>query len=398
MNRTSRWPLRAVIVVNMLACAAQAADINFQQVSWTDGAGNYTSQFSDWGRATMSFSPADLAHFAFDPDVGFVGYVNVMTSVQGGHQSNWAVQNLPVVFESSDAINGRLPESVRFDLGVQSGLAVGNLSYSMNISQLPVSAPTSGAWFGASVANQDYYAFGGINDDGGGGANSASNFFGTDGDGIAGPASTIRGNESDIEHVQEGKNGCGPGSVARSLKYLAKHNSNVKITDSAQDVYKDLTQSMGQNGGGVTEDKLKAGKKAYTDHNKLPIKTESNKGPGYSAEKLKKGADVEIFIGGQPLGHFAMVVEIIPILDPKNKKNIKGWKIKYVDDNQQDNKKTANETNTITVSASGNNEILPNGTTGRPINTFIIETVIPGPGAWSLASIGAVVMCHRRRH
>src|ERR1035441_5062739 len=127
--------------------------VSFDQVSWGNGNGGYVDQNSEWGQANISLA-GDAGLLTPDGSGGYYGYVNIVTSVAGGSNNNWAVQNLVVNFSSLAAVNGSLATTVNFDLGQTDGTAVGSLNYFAQVSATPLALQPSGPMSGASLANE----------------------------------------------------------------------------------------------------------------------------------------------------------------------------------------------------------------------------------------------------
>ncbi len=214
--------------------------VSFNQLDWLNETGGFTAQSSEWGVANIQLSSADAALFTFVPGVGYQAFINVSTELQiPGSSQNWAVQNLPIAFGAPSDLNGRLPEGATFDLGIARGslnlqsLGSSAIRYGLSVSattatSMPVLAGpalgvlTAEALFGGEADLTDSYS----GSSGKAIPLPAQNFIGA----LAGEKQSlvgkIFGKESDIPSVDEEKNGCAPGSVARSLRAspLGRHN------------------------------------------------------------------------------------------------------------------------------------------------------------------------------
>src|ERR1017187_2512502 len=127
--------------------------VGFDQVSWGNGNGGDVDQNSQWGQANISLA-GDAGLLTADGSGGYYGYVNIVTSVAGGSNNNWAVQNLVINFSSLAVLNGSLATTADFDLGQTDGTAVGSLNYFAQISATPLALQPSGPMSGASLANE----------------------------------------------------------------------------------------------------------------------------------------------------------------------------------------------------------------------------------------------------
>src|SRR6516225_1984509 len=106
-------PLLAVL---LWTGQARAVDITFNQVDWLDTKGPFAKEKSDWGAVTVQFSASDASLFTQAGNVLF-GYLNIVTTVPGGHADNWAVRNYPVSFDNPGELDNSFPETLFFDLG-----------------------------------------------------------------------------------------------------------------------------------------------------------------------------------------------------------------------------------------------------------------------------------------
>src|ERR1017187_5442757 len=135
------------------ASVLDSPSVSFDQVSWGNGNGGYVDQNSQLGQATIGLA-GDAGLLTPDGSGGYFGYVNIVTSVAGGSNNNWAVENLVVNFNSLAAVNGSLATTVNFDLGQTDGTAVGSLNYFAQVSATPLALQPSGPMSGASLANE----------------------------------------------------------------------------------------------------------------------------------------------------------------------------------------------------------------------------------------------------
>ncbi len=143
-------PFLSLLFLSLLmGGGVSAAVVDFQQVDWLDevGGGVYTSENSDWGRMGINLEEADVDWLPFESGLGYVGYLNVITTVPSGHTGNWAVENLVLAIDdtSQAALDDRGERVCLFDLGVTAGVDVANLQYYMVISDEAQIVPPSGS-------------------------------------------------------------------------------------------------------------------------------------------------------------------------------------------------------------------------------------------------------------
>ena len=87
MNRYSSVVFFVVVVLALAMAGppARAVGLSFGQIDWEDGNGGFVSQNSDWGQVTVSFSSFDAGLLTPDGMGGYFGFMNVITTVGGGH-------------------------------------------------------------------------------------------------------------------------------------------------------------------------------------------------------------------------------------------------------------------------------------------------------------------------
>ncbi|HYU32641.1 MAG TPA: hypothetical protein VEW48_10805 [Thermoanaerobaculia bacterium] len=328
--------------------------VEFAQLNW----------LGEGGKAGFPQSRVGTAEFSFGPEAGPLvagngAFINVVTQVPGGTRS-WAVRNLFVRYPSAAHMEGSHP-SVQFSLTTPNGLRVSSLSYSLSVTASPLNAAPSSPLAFAPVALENYHT-GGFN----GGGSGLSLRPLTIGPWIGpaviprGPTATTDVPADGIPPVDEGTNGCAPGSVARSIAYMTGD-------EDAQDIYDDLYDDMGTTEEDGTQiDNIVKGKAAYAEANGLDITTDLNSDGidsiGDAMDTLDKGGDVEILIGwDEGGGHAAMVTSITDNGDGT-------YTITYVDDPNQGDGKGENEEHTITVNADGSFD-------GGTVIGFITETL-----------------------
>ena len=400
----------ALAVIGPRACAVT---FQFDQLDWLNGTGGYTSQNSDWGRVAIGFSLSDAG--SFTPfGSGYLGFVNVVTTVPSGGNNNWAVENLPVVFDSLAAFNSELPFSVRFNLGTQPGFVdVGSLSFVFSIDSTPRAIAPSGTFSFTTVGTAGAL-FGGEDAPPVGGSTAqaappaAQNFVGVAAGNVISNRGRIAGSETNVPAINEENSGCAPGAAARSIKYLGSMFPTASTTQTAQQVYGALTNLMnsstGPNGTGTVPTNFVAGKNLFFTTNNLPIMPTvvTNSFPA-AISALNSTSDVEmgVFWGYSDAaqtsglgGHCVFVTEII---EKRSNNTVTGYVVNYIDDMTQGDGMSNNTKHVVMFDAAGN---LMGYGVGAQLNSFRIEAV-PEPSTLGLAALGVVtlvwVRC-RRRH
>jgi hypothetical protein len=400
----------AIIISTLLICPpTRAATVIFNQISWGDGTGGFEDQSSQWGEASVDFNAADAG--SLTPfGSGYAGWVNIVTSVSVGSNDNWAVENMPVVFNSAGDLDGDLPFTYNFNLGQTDGIAVGSLSYSLTITAAPLTFQPSGPLTGAGVAGvtkvQGTTTVPGL--EGGQASQFAQNTVGLVSSVIGTISSlsisngAIQTPQTNVAVVAEQLNGCAPGAAARSIKYLQTMYPSLTITQGAQQVYGTLTNYMNSftgpastNGGGTAVANFVAGKNLYFTTNNLqiaPTVVTTNFGQVISA--LNSTGDVEIGVswaGGG--GHCVFVTGVTTLYT-------NGVPYRYVvniiQDPNQGGNSTTNETDQYVFDTNGN--MLNKG--GGSLNSFRIEmSTIPEPETVELAGfgIGTLAFLHTLR-
>lgn len=336
---------------------ADELSVEFTQLDWIGESGEPTIPFSRVGVAEISFAE-NASQFLEDNGGGFV---NVTTSLDGGVSTTWSVQNLYLSYPDEAHLQESSP-SVQFDLGVPNGVPLDSLDHVVSVTEEPLFDPPVGPLEPAAVRHSEYHT-GGL--DGGGSGLSTIPY--TIGPWVGGDFSTgfvtataaaLVGGDG-VAAVNEDKNGCAPGAVARSIHYLLGDPSV-----NVQDIYDGLYGAMGTGPNGTSLGGMVGGKQAYNDANGLGIDTGLvawDGDLGALMDALAAGADVEILIrwnGGG--GHAAMVTGITQLSNGQ-------YQITYVDDPNQGNGVAENAEHTITVNPDGS-------FAGGQVLGFMVET------------------------
>jgi hypothetical protein len=364
--------------------------ITVTQLNWENDQGSVSIPYSKVGVATISFDSYGASLVSSSNGQFF----NLEAVVSG--QTRWSVQNLYLRYNSTAQALASHP-SVQFLITNTPGTPVSQLqityglssSMQVGIVKMPVigitgtpaapkttktakATPLGVGVVGAPVVvpvTATNYHVGGLN--GGGSGLTTYPTTVSDWTGPANPVTSIGYGETSVGMaglpvVAEDVNGCAPGSVARSIQYMA--NNAGWTTPGVQNIYNSLYWYMGTTGSGTDDDDIVDGKNAYNAANELPITTASywwnNANLGGLAGLLDDDGDVEILIswtnGG---GHAAMVTSITLLSDGT-------YVITYIDDPDQGNNSTSNEEHVIYVDANGN-------FAGGSVIGFIAEQVKP---------------------
>jgi len=380
-------------------------DVIFCQLSWLDDFGGYNTQFSDWGQMGLMLNDSVLPYLYPGEGGGLYGWLNVQTFVDE-YPWNWSIRNYPIFVPAGANLSDDLRSNLRFSLGTIDGFpgfpgeVASSISYSYTITPQPIPLPQFGATvYGRPVVQYDV-AWGGGADELTGSLGGTTTYglwmipafpwgdpaFDVR---ILCPPHSITVKETDIPAVSEETNGCAPGSVARSLKYLQQQFPSLGLTDGAQDIYDDLRDAMessvgaGSYGTYLTRPNptgqrgLIPGKTDYLIARGIGNKIETTTTTDFetAGECLDDGADIELFVfwgtdgGGQSMGaHFAFISSIQAVKDGNG--NVLCWFVDYIDDPKQGDGTAANEKHTLKFNADGT---LDGHGTGAGVLTFIIE-------------------------
>jgi hypothetical protein len=315
-------------------------------------------------------SRVGVAEFLFSAHLGQLlrqnggGYVNLVLQRTRSSQSQWVVRNLYLSYKDVDAMVASTP-SVMFDLGVPNGRRMLDSFFDVFVTVEPFGqSPLPLRPKKAKIALENYHAGGRL--DGGSELSQIPRLIGP---WVCPPVLPVRAADitvdvDDLVAVDEDVNGCAPGAVTRSIKYMMG-NCGVP-TDATETMDEDLGDDMNTGANGTTDDNLLAGKNQYVSDNDLPIDSELQywgedfEDLGGIMDALNAGADIEILIswsGGG--GHVAMVTSIVQLADGS-------YLITYVDDPAQGDGNAENEEHVIHVGADGS---FPGGT----VDGFLVE-------------------------
>lgn len=360
-----------VFVLGLAALSAAGAGLSFEQVSWLDTSGGYVSQYSDWGQVLVSLNSADDGMFydmtLLDGTVGRGGYVNIVTDA-GGSQS-WEVANLPIFYQAPAELDGRLPQEVKFDLGVTSGGQVTALNYHYTIDQFPLAAmPGTGTGGSASVVEFSQFMAGDnlwmgstfIEGAGGGTPQPAEDFGGAGAGEALGWQTGIAVPQNSVPAIDEDGNGCAPGAVARSIQYMDSAHDNVNLPDyvTPQATYDLLYIAMDTKPNGTSTADILTGKDAFVDVLGLPIVSTQTTNFFTAMQTLANKGDVELGVNwgtganGKSQGaHRTFVSGIQEIVDGSG--NTTGFVVTTIDDPTQGDGNAENRQHTMKFDANG---------------------------------------------
>ena len=369
-----------LFIVSLAIVAAKPANaiqLDFYQIDWLSDANpiTYLSSDSDWGRVEITLTAGDDPMFydmtLADGTVGRGGFVSIVTNASG--LDDCEVYNLPVFYTDPTELDTRLPQGVEFDFGVAPGTDVPFLNYGYTIDPtpnliagpLPTTSASSAVTvqpFNMLIGGDRYRNFGQLAEAGGlASPQAAMDFPAAESGERIGDSVSISIPTSGVAAVNEDNNGCAPGSVARSIQYMAGTNSNVTSPGTAQQVYNGLYGAMKTNQGkkGTYTDDILDGKNAYVSANNLPIMSAQTTSFGAAINNLANGGDVEIGINwgtlpnGKPAGaHRAFVSGVQTMTDANG--NVTGYVVQTVDDPVQGDGTAANSSHTYRFDAAGN--------------------------------------------
>jgi hypothetical protein len=421
-TRTNTLTTAASILA--LACASGAATISFNQYDWLADTGGYTAYNSEWGYAGVNWSPSDASMFAQDAD-GYYGFLNVFTEIPGGG-TNLAVKNVPMRFSSPAELAARAGDGFQFNLGIARGsLALSSLGYTVSVSSNPISeadvGPRGGFSATGAVTKQEIL-IGGVGSEPGdpdgpfdGGTGQAAPSFAQnyDGQGTITNSTDERGGggtgvkrarsvlgDGNVPKINEKKNHCAPGSVARGIQGL-KAIHGLTLTDDAQQTCDKLATNMGttEAGGTATIQKIVDGKNTYVTDKSLNINTTRSTDPCAVYDALRASGVAEMIVKwgkndeGKSMGaHAVFVAEIEKTMNADG--TIKSWRARVIDDPKQDG--VAAENRSYWLSFGGDNSLKGYGT-GAALMGFVVETVVPTPGTGALLALAGIVAARRRR-
>jgi hypothetical protein len=415
----------STLVLSIVAISppARAVSVSFDQVTWQNGSGGYADQNSQAGEAIVSFSAGDAGSLATFGS-GYAGFLNIVTSVAGGSNNNWAVDNEPVFFSNPGELNSDLPLNLSIDLGQSDGTAVSSLNYSLSLSPTPLLSEPGGTLTSASVSADSI-----IN-----GTSTDPNMEGededtgaTDTEGAPGGAvpfykfgtqAGIATNRNSVVGINEAFNGCAPGAAARSIAYLGQMYPSLGITNSAQAIYGSLTNLMGSATGpastnigasaGTSIGGFTNGKNAYFAANGLTISnTVVTTSFSQAIAALNSTQDVEmgfsqgittIASNGLPGnvlvvtngGHAVFVAGITPIFSTNAAMTLLGYQVQVIDSHAQGNNTTNNDLYNLLFLPNGT-LLLGSNTVNAQLNSFRIEcafNTVPEPSSLAMAALG----------
>jgi hypothetical protein len=382
---------RVLAVTCLLNAFAVAHTFAIHQVSWLSDDGGYLVQNSEWGTANIQFVSGDEAEF-FPCGSDYCGYIQVVTSSGINAMPHWAVANMLLILASGD-LDGRLPDSFAFNLGLPRGYDAGSDSdyrAGVLITPTPLSSMPAIPLNAVPVTQENWLWSNGYA--GEVVPSIAQNFVAAADPPDEVLKAKIAIKEEEVVAIAEEINRCGPGGATRSLSYLAQQKL-IKLKQTPLEAYDTLKSKNYMNTDpvkGTTNINFEKGKNAYSGLYKLPIETDGTYTSTFIVkdvmEPMKAGADVEvIFDKGKNelkqdmMGHIAFVSEIELTRDPKTE-DVKSFKVKIIDSPVQDGKTKKNRTLWLnfTVTKEGTKPemvTLEGWGTGASFTNFFVEKV-----------------------
>ncbi|MFM9959089.1 MAG: hypothetical protein ACKVZJ_13570 [Phycisphaerales bacterium] len=409
--------LSLALIVN----AAGAASINFQQYDWLADAGGYTAFNSEWGNASLNWSTSDASMFAQDSE-GYFGFLQVYTEIPGGG-TNHAVKNVPMRFSSPIELASRAGDGFQFNLGIARGsTSITSLAYDISITSTPITARDGtdrGTFSNFGLVSKQEILVGGVGSEPGdpdgpfaGGTGQTEPSFAQNYDG-EGTITSLRGGggtgvkraksvlgDGNVPKVNEKKNHCAPGSVARGIHGL-KAIHGLTLTDNVQQTADKLATNMAttEAGGTGSIQKIVDGKGTYVTDKNLNIQTNRSTDPCAVYDALRANGVAEMIVKwgknarGVSMGaHAVFVAEIEKTMNADG--TVASWRARVIDDPKQDG--AAAENRSYWLSFGGDNSLKGYGT-GAALMGFVIENVIPTPGTGVMLALAGVIAVRRRR-
>lgn len=356
--------------------------VHFRQLHWLG---------VDEGEVLVSYSRVGEAELDFGPEaapmlVGEGAYVNVVTERAGDRA--WSVRNLRLSYPSSGRMLSASP-SVQFALGNEPGEPVSSLLYTVTVSSEPLYDALFLVPDQLALVETDEYHAGGY--EGGGSSLSGIPQLIGDWGGVAAvpgigepppPYEAANGREGgdNLPAVDEGRNGCAPGAIARSLRYLGNVWGD-GTGPTANQIYLELYDEMGTTARDGTLDRnIIPGKNRVINNHDWPVDTgyfgfPANEDDVYNYMlglfmALDGGADVEILIKWYPAGgHAAMVTDVVRVRG--------GFQVTFVDDPRQGNGRTENREHVVFVDYEGYMWCAWTEWPCGYVDGFIVEVVTP---------------------
>lgn len=366
---TQAWALAWIC---LLPVGGLASEFTFSQLDFVNRQFGYDLENSDFGRVTFSFSAEDASLFFDMPDLRQQGgHLNIVTQ-HGSQGNNWAVQNLPVLFDDMDELTLRVPQGVLFALNVNPGEDLTELNYGFQITATPLAAVPAVSMMASAVGSFEWFAAGGGYYEEGrwrGAAPDqssplpAQNLQGLKAGERVNEFARIFGNESTVAKIDEDYMGCVPGSIARGMRYLADMNGNVTMAMTGQQIYEDLVvraqSSVGPVGTGTNFVGALDAKRQLGASHTFPVISQRSKKWNLAMQTIQFGGAVEMQMwwGRDPTtgksqgSHSVFVSEIQEVVNASGKRT--GYIVRYLDD-KQGNVKPQNISHTIRFDTAGN--------------------------------------------
>lgn len=366
--------------------------VTIQQLNWSDNAGGYVGYHSDWGEFHIALDSTDAGLLYPHPGGGLYAWVNIRAWVEENGQVEWPVRNFLVYFENAAAMDTSLGHALWTDLGfpvaspVDRGLRLETTLLPEPYPD-PPPPPTVFSYWINSVGERDVLFGGLIDPPNSGNSGNAPPPVPQQQGGSGTKVGKAHGiKDVGVGPVNEGPNGCVPGSVARSLHYLDTTSDAFSTGQSAQQIYDEIYGYMGTTAaGGTSFANMKKGKKKYADKHNLIIETTEAATYADAARAvdgtLANGdpnpagrADVEMDIDwGNGFSHQVFVASMYELTNAAG--NLVGWQVNAIDDGDQQDQTAESHVESYTVNADGTIAGHPNAR----ITRFIVERAKPKP-------------------
>jgi len=314
-------------------------DIVFEQLDWYDSDGTLVLKDSIWG----------FMEFEYQPDVENTYYLNVVASSnEGSSEPGWVIQNMPLFPWSTSTV--RFGADVNLEeIGIYSGMDLKNIELIIKVGSTILTSKPDNPSKVYVVRDSVRNAWNDI------GSPDMSAPFTNPGkpDGVKNAdKEKAKPAPRDVKPVQEDKNKCFPGSVARSLDWLNRKHK-LGIQKDAKKFYDELKEKVkNPQGTNVKENETwKINKKneyaKQVSNNKIvtkvydaidyvdPINGVDEKTPNDETlfEFLKREwatEDIELAFFSTSVSHIVTIVGVYETKDGK-------FKVKYRDDENQSN-------------------------------------------------------------
>ena len=362
------------------AATLPGLEVRFRQIEW-DVPGPGTIPYSRAAEVELLFDAQDTAFLAANGGA----YVNVSVQNSATNGWQWCARNLYHSYANVEDLTGSSPSAL-FTIGAVDGTPFGPTGVKVSVTSVPMAVPPGTPATLQLPGHRKVAYFG----------HEVGTYGPGEGGGVPGPLGPFAGQSTpaavtssvmilipfeDIPEVKEEEGGCWPGSVTRSIQYMAMVNS--AWVPDAQSMYNCLSGDMGCSSSGCSTSEALSGKASYCDGlgftpcaigGGLPISTELHPGPeqpidwDYLMLKLWEGCDIELILDPKSgnVGHVAMITCITEMDDGTHQ-------ITVVNDSTTDGKKEQFE---VTFTVADDDVRHPSITPGNSyeVGGFVVET------------------------